>query len=300
MSEEFLTEHLTGDAFANHLRADIAECSKLRFLVAYISEAGLNVLGTSEIANALDQVGSFGISSMSCICGFEPLLGLQARLNTDGKLKYFLDPNVEKTPGDPNIVLLHSKLVYLHLPKTNKSVVYIGSHNWTERALSASAPSNAEASIRLEVDYSPEHIAGGGDSIPSQINRHLLNANRMAACVDATEANRGLFEQWMQTGCSRDPSSKTEDTIIVLAVLLGDDLPTIDRLQLLVDQGIYLRTDNSGKKLYDAGHRRVILMLWLSVQDLVNAQQPLLLRCSRTSDNPDPSSNVRSTNTAKS
>ena len=122
----------------------------------------------------------------------------------------------------------------------------------------------------------------------------------MPACVEATEANRGLFEQWTQTGCSRDPSSKTEDTIIVLAVLRGDDLPTLDRLQLLVDQGIYLRTDNSGRKLYDAGHRRVILMLWLSEQDLVDAQQPLLFRCTRTSDNPDPSSNVRSTNTALS
>ena len=146
MNSEFLSEHLTGGEFANRLRADIAECSKLRFLVAYVSDAGLNVLGSPEIATALDQLGSFGVSSMSCICGFEPLLNLQNRLSSTGKLKYFLDPNVEKTLGDPDIVLLHSKLVYLHLPKTNKSVVYIGSHNWTERAL---AVADLPTTIRL-------------------------------------------------------------------------------------------------------------------------------------------------------
>ena len=98
------------------------------------------------------------------------------------------------------------------VPKKITSVVYTGSHHWTERDLSATAPSNAEVSTRIEVYYSPEHIADGGDSSPSQLNRHLLHANRMPACIEATEANRGLFEQWTQTRYNRLNTAEATQT----------------------------------------------------------------------------------------
>lgn len=300
MSTEFFSEHLVGHEFTNQLRQDIAECSMLRFLVAYVSEAGLETIGRNTLIQALNQFGSFGVSSLSCICGFEPLVLLHCQLPaSNSKLKYFLDPKISKTPGDPALVLLHSKLIYLHLKEKRKSVVYIGSHNWTERALGVGAPHNAEASIRIELDYDRKHPLGEGDDVAAKINRHLLKAYSLPACVDASESNRNIFEQWMQAGCGRAPSSNTQDTFIVLAVL-RDEFPDLARLNELSQHGIYLRTDDSGEALYNAGHRHVILMLWLSDQDLTNGEQPLLIRCQRTSDNPDPSSNIRSTNTAKS
>jgi hypothetical protein len=42
---------------------------------------------------------------------------------------------------------------YLRLPNTDKSVVYVGSHNWSGRALGPGRPRNVEASLRFELDY---------------------------------------------------------------------------------------------------------------------------------------------------
>ena len=76
--------------------------------------------------------------------------------------------------GEPSdIALFHSKLVYLYLARQNKSVVYLGSHNWTRRAFGPQGPRNAEASMRLEFDFVEDHLDGDGTSIASEVNRHL-------------------------------------------------------------------------------------------------------------------------------
>ncbi|MFM9963053.1 MAG: hypothetical protein ACKV2Q_17740 [Planctomycetaceae bacterium] len=111
------------------------------------------------------------------------------------RLKYFMDPLVKDTDEPDGIALFHSKLVYLRLPRENKSVVYIGSHNWSGRALGPGRPRNVEASLRFELDYAPEHIAGSDPSIASQVNRHLLAAYDKPACLAATAANETTFEQ---------------------------------------------------------------------------------------------------------
>ena len=301
MDSHFFSDQLVGSEITDRLRDDIASCSMLRFLVAFISDAGINSLGASRLGQALSRNGSFGIASLSCIFGFKALLGLQNHISTPtSKLKYFLDPQVSQTHNDPSLVLLHSKLIYLQLENPKRSVVYIGSHNWTERAIGTSPPHNAEASIRLEMDFDPNYARGDGDSIAAQVNRHLLTAFNLPACIDAIESNQTIFEQWMQVCCGRSPHKKVEPTFIILAVL-KDDFPDLARLEALSQNGIYLRTDDSGEALYNASHRRVILMLWLSSTDLINSEQPILIRCQRTSDNPDPlSSTIRSTNTSKS
>ena len=121
----------------------------------------------------------FGVSSLTCACGYEPLLDLQSQLGESAvRLKYFMDPQVRGSDEPDDITLFHSKLVYLYLPTQNggTSVVYLGSHNWSSRALGPGRPRNAEASVRFQLDYSPEHLAGEGDSIASEVNRHLRAA----------------------------------------------------------------------------------------------------------------------------
>ncbi len=66
----------------------------------------------------------------TCACGYTPLLKLQRDVGESAaRLKYFMDPLVKDTDVPDGIALFHSKLVYLRLPRENKSVVYIGSHN---------------------------------------------------------------------------------------------------------------------------------------------------------------------------
>ncbi|MDA7918267.1 hypothetical protein N9B20_01260 [Mariniblastus sp.] len=300
---EFLSEHLAGPEYTKRLREDIANCSKLRFLVAYVSKDGVEQLGFSNLIEALDKEGSFGVSSLACVLPCMALLNLQKALGANVRLKYFLEPSFKpngNTYSEPRLSLLHSKLVYLKLPENNKSVVYIGSHNWTKRALGMGGPKNAEASIRIEIDFHPDHELGEGDSIAAQVNRHLRSAFDLPACFEATAKNRTIFSQWRQAACEKIPHRETEDTFIIVAVLNDNELPTTYQFNQLKDQGIYLRTDNSGRALYEAKHRNVILMLWRSEKAIAEGKQPILFRCIRSSDNPDPSSDVPTTNIAAS
>lgn len=297
---QFISEDLVSREYVDRLQADLRDCLMCRFLVAYISDAGINAIGRRLLVDALGKAGSFGVGSLSCSCGFEPLLGLQESIGGGrAKLKYFMDPIV-RNRNEPSLALLHSKLVYLAIPSQNKSVVYSGSHNWTGPALSGTGKVNAEASFRIEFPYKQEHALGRGNSIPAQVNRHLLEAKDLAACRDATEANRATFEQWYDKGCRTNPTPKTDDTFIILAVLKNASRASQRMFSDLADKGIYLRTDNSGKAMYLAEHRRLIVMLWCSESDLEAGNQPILIRCRRSSDVPDVSADVKSTNTAPS
>ena len=296
----FFSETLTSDALVRRLQVDLRDCLMCRFLVAYVSDSGIDTIGRQLLVDALSKSGSFGISSLSCSCGLEPLIGLQEAIGgTRAKLKYFMDPIV-KGRGEPKLVLLHSKLVYLAIPSQEKSVVYIGSHNWTGPALSNDGSHNAEASLRIELPYQNEHPLGEGESIASQVNRHLLEASRLSACKAADEANRPTFQQWYDKGCKNNPTPKTDDTFIVLAVLKDAENATSEMFNELAEKGIYLRTDRSGKRMYLAEHRRLIVMLWHSADDLQEGKQPILIRCRRSSDVPDVSADVKSTNTSPS
>ena len=157
---DFLSKELIASEYPDRLRRDLERATLCRFLVAYVSQAGLDTLGTNALLHALRDPRSFGVASLSCSCGYEPLLGLQGKL-ADSRLKYFMDPIV-KPPDDPDITLFHSKLVYLVFEAERKAVVYIGSHNWTSPALGPVGPRNAEASLRFKLDFVPEHLDGIG------------------------------------------------------------------------------------------------------------------------------------------
>ena len=157
---DFLAEQLVSFEYRDRLNADLQRADLCRFLVAYISESGLQTLNRAALVQSLRHEQSFGVGSLSCACGYTPLLKLQRDVGESAvRLKYFMDPLVKGTDEPDGIALFHSKLVYLRLPGENKSVIYIGSHNWSSRALGPGRPRNVEASIRFELDYVPGHIA---------------------------------------------------------------------------------------------------------------------------------------------
>jgi hypothetical protein len=240
---------------------------------------------------------------MTCACGFEPLVSLQSEIGNDcPRLKYFMDPKVKGTDEPNDIALFHSKLVYLFLPATRTSVIYVGSHNWTSRALGPGKPRNAEASIRYELPFSDEHLLGQGTSLASQVNRHLIAAYKTPACLPATSANLTTFEQWFQWTCKNAPQSGLEPTTILLAVR-KDDGTTVTPSQWaeLKNHGIYLPSlvEEEGQSIRESVDR-ILVMVWPGKSDLAAGNQPILLRCHLSTQDPGERSQVRGTNQARS
>ena len=243
---KLLSKELVSSEYIESLRQDMVKARVCRFLVAYVSQGGLTRIGRPLLAKALQDPRSFGVASISCACSYEPLLNLQAELETDTpRLKYFMDPAI-KPDDEPGISLFHSKLVYLWLESEGKSVVYIGSHNWTGRALGPGSPSNVEASLRLEFDFAPEHIAGAGNSLPAQVNRHLLDAWSSPACYPANPASEPAFQEWIQKVCKRAPNSPLKQVTVLLAVCKTPPRPS--EWLNLQDAGIYVQALDERKK----------------------------------------------------
>lgn len=289
-----LSEELVSHEYRNQLMQDMAKASVCRFLVAYISGEGLNAIGRHLLTRGLRDARSFGVGSLTCSCGYDPLLRLQSEL-PDVRLKYFMDPLV-KEEGEPSeISLFHSKLVYLHLEREAKSVIYIGSHNWTRRAIGPQGPRNAEASMRFEVDFAPEHLDGTGTSLASQVNRHLLDAWGSPLCLPATQDNEPTFREWFEKGCRRSPDSPLHKTTILLAVRRSPATPG-DWLAL-AGRGIYLQVldEGDGKLVWDSNNR-VTVLVWDSESALATAQQPVILQCRITTSKAGIDSQFRGTN----
>lgn len=291
---KLLSRELVSLEYREHLQRDLAKASVCRFLVAYISGEGIESIGRHLLTRGLRDSRSFGIGSLSCSCGYEPLLHLQAEI-PESRLKYFMDPLV-KEEGEPSeISLFHSKLVYLYLEREAKSVVYIGSHNWTRRALGPQGPRNAEASIRFELDFVPEDLEGSGTSVASQVNRHLLDAWNMPACLPANAGNEPTFREWFEKGCRRSPSAPLKASTILLAVRRGGvgsgDLPALQ------GRGIYLQVlaEDDGRLVWDSDNRLLVLV-WSSDADLAVARQPVMLQCRITTSKAGQNSQLRGTN----
>ncbi|MDB5348394.1 MAG: hypothetical protein JWP89_6771 [Schlesneria sp.] len=294
MIMKLLSQELVSHEYRDQLLRDMAKASVCRFLVAYISGQGLESIGRHLLTRALRDGRSFGAGSLSCACGYEPLLRLQAEL-PDMRLKYFMDP-VVKEEGEPSeISLFHSKLVYLYLEREAKSVVYIGSHNWTRRAIGPQGPRNAEASMRFELDFASEHLDGTGTSVASQVNRHLLDAWGSPLCLPATQDNEPKFCEWFEKGCRRSPASPLDRTTILLAVRRSPATP--DEWLELAGRGIYLQVldEGDGKLVWDSNNRLTALV-WNSEAALATAQQPVILQCRITTSKAGIDSQFRGTN----
>jgi hypothetical protein len=288
--------------YLEHLRQDLARATVCRFLVAYISDGGIASIGRHLLTRALRDPRSFGVGSLTCSCGYEPLLKLQRELGDSLglRLKYFMDPLVnEPGSGEPgSLALFHSKLVYLAQERERKSVVYLGSHNWTRRALGPGGPRNAEASLRLEMELAPEHLDGTGSSLASEVNRHLRQAYDLPACLPATPVNEATFRQWYERGCRRSQQASLKEVTVVLSVRKSDGgTVSAAQWQGLAGHGIYVQglEEAEGDKLWQSDDR-VLVFVWNSEADLRAAKQPILLRCRITTSNAGPDSQRHGTN----
>jgi hypothetical protein len=179
-----------------------------------------------------------------------------------------------------------------------KAVVYIGSHNWTRRALGPGRPRNAEVSLRIEMDLEPGDLEGTGATLASEVNQHLLMAYQLPACLPATEANRQTFEEWFQWGCRKASSVPLQQNTIVLAVHKDDGTPLApSHWQGLQGRGIYLQAleQVEGQTLWDnAGP--VLILVWMSDIDLQVGKQPMILYGRKTTNKAGPRSRDRGTN----
>jgi hypothetical protein len=294
MTMNLLSKELVSHDYRGQLQADLARASVCRFLVAYISNDGMESVGRHLLNRVLRDHRSFGVGSLSCSCGYEPLLRLQSEL-PDLRLKYFMDPLV-KEDGEPSeISLFHSKLVYLYLEREAKSVVYIGSHNWSRRALGPQGPRNAEASIRFELEFAPEDLEGTGTSVASDVNRHLLDAWNLPLCLPATAGNEPTFREWFEKGCRRSPAAPLQENTILLAVRRNS--PGGDDWLTLAGRGIYLQVldEDDGQLVWRSGNW-VLVLVWNSEADIAAARQPVLLQCRITTSKAGIDSQLRGTN----
>lgn len=297
---QLLSKELVSLEYRTQLQRDLARASVCRFLVAYISGGGMESIGRHLLTRALRDARSFGVGSLSCSCGYEPLLRLQRELGaaTGLRLKYFMDPLVSNSDEPKDFALFHSKLVYLALERERKSVIYLGSHNWTQRALGPGGPRNAEASLRLEMEFAPEHLDGTGSSLASEVNKHLLEAWNLPACLPATSDYEATFRQWTERGCRRTQSAPLEEVTVILAVR-KPDVTAVSSLpwQDLTEHGIYLQAleEEEGKTLWRKNDP-VLVMMWPSEADLIAGNQPVLLRCRVTTTKAGPNSGLHGTN----
>lgn len=274
---QFLSKELVTMDYRRSLQRDLGQAKICRFLVAYVSGGGIDSINRPVLINALRDSRSFGVASLSCACKYEPLLKVQDDL-ADVRLKYFMDPIVNESGEPSDIVLFHSKLVYLYLPRQNKSVIYLGSHNWTRRALGPQGPRNAEASLRLEFDFEEDHLDGSGDSMAAEVNRHLLDAWQTPLCVPAIRSNEPMFDEWSNKACRNANSVPMESNVVVLAVRKGEGSGD---WASLAGSSIYMQvlSEPEGELVGSKYLKQLMVMVWKSESDLQAGLQPLLLFC---------------------
>ena len=275
MTARLLSARPVADDYRSSLKADIAEARLVRFAMAYVSQDGLDGLGIPTLLDALTDPDSFGLATLHCGCGFEPLFRLQELLGQETvRLKYFVDPQIGgRDLAEPSLELLHSKLVYL--VRGDRAIVYIGSHNWSGRALGPGSPRNAEASMRMEFEFDERQLDGRGSDLPSQVNKHLLYVWSLGICRPATEVNRTLFEEWRLLCCTRADPAKGRDRYAVVSAVCDVAGPPFHRSpafwQSTVGKrvGIYfqLHEEKEGRVLREL-QDRVLVLVWASQVDL--------------------------------
>ena len=76
MTARLLSARPVADDYRSSLRADLADARIVRFAMAYVSQEGLDGLGIPALLGALADPASFGLATLHCGCGFEPLYRL--------------------------------------------------------------------------------------------------------------------------------------------------------------------------------------------------------------------------------
>jgi hypothetical protein len=283
---EFLSAKTVSDDYLGALRADLDQADILRFVVAYVADSGTRAIGLKLLATALQHPSSLGVASLSCACGFEALLKLQNLVGTDKpRLKYFVDTGVKK--DDPReLTLMHSKLIYI-VRRDGRAVVYVGSHNWSARALGGgtAGPRNTEASVRMEFDFDQIQLEGTASDLGSEVNRHILDSYHAGACLQASEVNREIFENWQTLRCEQADTLDLERHTVILAIGTDPEMSTaaywVQRAE--TDAAIlFLPGDDSEARFVREEPDRILIMVWPSRADFEQSNPPVLLYCVQT------------------
>ncbi|MEZ6081644.1 MAG: hypothetical protein R3C56_40030 [Pirellulaceae bacterium] len=139
---------------------------------------------------------------------------------------------------------------------------------------------------------------GVGDDIASQVNRHLLEAFNNACCLEAIEANRQTFDEWMTAACRNRSPSPLDEVLLVLAVRSHHSDPQLP-LAKLRGKGVYLQCleENEGSAVWTAPDQTLVLV-WDTPEDLRYGEQPTILICNKGTRNPGTNSAHHGTNQA--
>jgi hypothetical protein len=299
MKERLLSVQPVADDYRISLAADLEQATIIRFAMAYISQDGLNALGMERLRRALLHSNSFGVATLSCGCGYEPLMQLQERIGSeDVRLKYFVDPQVGgRDLAEPSMELMHSKMVYLVCG--NRAVIYMGSHNWSGRALGHGQPRNAEGSLRLEYKFDEKQLEGRGSDLPSRVNKHLNYIWKLSICRSATQVNRALFEQWHHLCCERSRSDSDRNSYAVVSAVCQVNASKAHRTAefwcnaMEEGVGIYFQLHEEQEGQVLRSHQdRVLILAWIGEVELRSSQAPVLLFCKSTRSNAGPGSEL--------
>jgi hypothetical protein len=281
-----LSDEPVADKLLAQLHSDLDEAQLIRFAVAYVSGAGLDVIGRDRLVRLLKHQRSFGIATMHAGCGYKPLLELQGALPRDlpPRLKYFMEPMV-KSSGDDDPDLLHTKLLYLANPEAGWARIYIGSHNWSLHALGGVPGSvrNAEASLRLEEPFDPSDLEGSGTGLASRVNRHLRACFDLPPALEAIPANEEAFEEWMERHRASTGAEALDSVAVVLAACRNEkaaEARTPAFWSALQRSGLYLQIlrETEGEIVWDRS-KSLVLLVWTSEADMAQARAPVILHC---------------------
>ncbi len=141
--------------------------------------------------------------------------------------------------------------------------------------------------MRFELEFLPEDLNGTGISLASEINKHLLDAWNLPPCLPATAANQPTFDDWYQKGCRKATAAPVEDVTIILTVLKNTGQPPQpEDWQKLEGGGIYFQVfeEREGQTVWDSSDR-ILVLVWDSEAALQSAEQPIILKCRKTTSN---------------
>jgi hypothetical protein len=93
MRQELLSKELVSLDYRTRLQQDLESAKIIRFLIGYVSGEGLDTINRGLLTNALNNELSFGVSSLTCSCGYKPLLDLQAKLGVSALSPHLVSPN---------------------------------------------------------------------------------------------------------------------------------------------------------------------------------------------------------------
>ncbi|MEZ5012885.1 MAG: hypothetical protein R2794_01210 [Chitinophagales bacterium] len=271
-------EFLGNELYFKYLDRDInnPDTISMQFTIAYATEVLYRLENNMRLVQLFENDESFGITNVQCNIDLMWLFNLQRNFGDKSiKFKFFLNLN----PYDKNeYELLHTKLV-LFKRADNDYVIYIGSHNWSNRAFGLGSPRNMEGSIRIQGNVNE---LNENNNLLQNIINHLNDAWNLVSCIPAIESNEKIYREWKKLVCkkeTKEPGISNQEILFMNLVLDGEGISQI------TSNSIYLAEYESSVGEVLNRHQNVLLFVWSSVEDLELGQEPKLFFSEITTKN---------------